>query len=439
MTAELAVMNKKGVAIAADSAVTLQGDGAQKIFTSANKIFQLSKYEPVGVMVYQDSGFLGVPWDTIIKLYREQLGEEKKDHLKSYAEDFLTFLENSKKLFSEEQKTDFLKHRVAKYYHFIEQEIGDSLKELLQKKRKENGDKEITIDKLLEGVIDEVIDRHYQDWEDAEEIESLIEEDEKHQELENKYKDTIVEIKEIIFEDYNITSSQSRKLTRIAFALFTKFCSKYYLDYTGIVFTGYGREEIFPSLVSYKIEGLILNILKYKKTQEGEITYSNRAAVYPFAQSEMVSTFMEGIEPNFKQSILNDFRVILQEIPEIAYGDIDELDKEKKEEYLQNFDKDLVDSYRKAVQSIHDYTRTNFSEPIVDIVANLPKPELASMAKSLVNLTTLRRKISKKAETVGGPIDVAVISKGDGFIWINRKHYFEKELNHHFFETYYDE
>ena len=32
-------------------------------------------------------------------------------------------------------------------------------------------------------------------------------------------------------------------------------------------------------------------------------------------------------------------------------------------------------------------------------------------------------------ETVGGPIDVAVITKGDGFVWVKRKHYFEAEYN----------
>ena len=41
------------------------------------------------------------------------------------------------------------------------------------------------------------------------------------------------------------------------------------------------------------------------------------------------------------------------------------------------------------------------------------------------------------AETVGGPIDVAVISKGDGFIWIKRKHYFSTELNPCFNQNYF--
>ena len=51
------------------------------------------------------------------------------------------------------------------------------------------------------------------------------------------------------------------------------------------------------------------------------------------------------------------------------------------------------------------------------------------MAESLVNLTKFRRRVTPERETVGGPIDVAVITKGDGFVWIRRKHYFDPALN----------
>jgi ribosomal protein L3 len=66
------------------------------------------------------------------------------------------------------------------------------------------------------------------------------------------------------------------------------------------------------------------------------------------------------------------------------------------------------------------------------MVSLLPKDELANLAESLVALTSLHRKVSRDLETVGGPIDVAIISKGDGFIWVKRKHYFRPELNAHF-------
>ena len=47
-----------------------------------------------------------------------------------------------------------------------------------------------------------------------------------------------------------------------------------------------------------------------------------------------------------------------------------------------------------------------------------------------VSLTALKRRVSLEEETVGGPIDVAVVvSKGDGLIWIRRKHYFDPALN----------
>ena len=64
----------------------------------------------------------------------------------------------------------------------------------------------------------------------------------------------------------------------------------------------------------------------------------------------------------------------------------------------------------------------------------LPKEELAEMAETLVNLTSFKRRVTPSAETVGGPTDVAVISKGDGLVWIKRKHYFDPALNHRYFD-----
>ena len=48
--------------------------------------------------------------------------------------------------------------------------------------------------------------------------------------------------------------------------------------------------------------------------------------------------------------------------------------------------------------------------------------DLAAIAEALVSLTALRARMSaREKETVAGPIDVAVLSKGEGFIWVKRK------------------
>ena len=73
MTAEIAIMNKEAIALASDSAVTMIGKADQKIFTSANKLFTLSKYHPVGIMIYGSAIFMDVPWETIIKVFRNNL------------------------------------------------------------------------------------------------------------------------------------------------------------------------------------------------------------------------------------------------------------------------------------------------------------------------------------------------------------------------------
>ena len=72
-------------------------------------------------------------------------------------------------------------------------------------------------------------------------------------------------------------------------------------------------------------------------------------------------------------------------------------------------------------------------DPVRSMVKFLPKDGLGEMAEALVGLTSLTRRITPVEETVGGPIDVAVVTKGDGLVWINRKHYFEPQLNPQYF------
>jgi hypothetical protein len=73
----------------------------------------------------------------------------------------------------------------------------------------------------------------------------------------------------------------------------------------------------------------------------------------------------------------------------------------------------------------------------VDLIAaeegEFPVDELAELAETLMSIESLKERVTRPTESVSGPIDVAVISKADGFIWIRRKHYFEAELNPRFF------
>lgn len=93
MTAVIGILNKNAVALAADSAVTVSGSNGRKIYNTANKIFTLSKYHPVSIVIYNSANFITTPWEIIVKIYRNELGDKSFPNLKDYSDDFFKFLE----------------------------------------------------------------------------------------------------------------------------------------------------------------------------------------------------------------------------------------------------------------------------------------------------------------------------------------------------------
>ena len=72
-----------------------------------------------------------------------------------------------------------------------------------------------------------------------------------------------------------------------------------------------------------------------------------------------------------------------------------------------------------------DFPKSEFRNSILDVLRTAPKETLAELANLLVSITSLRQRVSGELETVGGPVDVALIFKGEGFIWIKRKYDFD--------------
>lgn len=61
MTAIVGTLNRRGVVFAADSAATFTTSTTKKISNTANKIFALSRKHPVGIAIYNNLDFYGVP------------------------------------------------------------------------------------------------------------------------------------------------------------------------------------------------------------------------------------------------------------------------------------------------------------------------------------------------------------------------------------------
>jgi hypothetical protein len=192
MTAEIAIMNKLGVALAADSAVTVQTKTGQKIYNTVNKLFTLSKYEPVGIMVFGSADFMRVPWEALIKLYRARLGPRRFRRIRDYAADFVRFLERNRPVFPAAEQQKHFCRTVEQYFEAILEDINERVQQALTKKSK------ITLNEVSEIVIDEIGNCH-RAWKREKRLRLPAKQESA---IRRRYRAELAEIKKRIFKKY---------------------------------------------------------------------------------------------------------------------------------------------------------------------------------------------------------------------------------------------
>lgn len=399
MTSEVIIRNKKCVVLAADSAVTISQNNKRKVYNSANKLFSLSKYQPVGILVYNNASINGIPIELIVKGYREKLQKGQFPTIAEYAEDFK---KNIKKYISsyitekdkEEQMhllfSEFLT-LITDIHHSNNQEYTEILntkKEEIIKIIQSSNIYCIPYDKLLPYITNDV------------QIKSLFD----------------------IFISREAADIQFDTLIEV-FLLYINLS----INYTGIAICGYGSKEIYPNVSQFKVAGFIGN--EFIITDEKKHDVEND--IIPLAQRDMMDTFICGVSPQVLQQFGNLLDTTITKIL-TNIKDALKINDKAYQNLVSEIQKELSSNF-----SPIDFIDKTQVKQIVTALDNLSQEEVAELAENLVNLQILKHKVSNNLETVGGPIDVAIISKYDGFIWKKRKFYFPADLNFQFFENYF--
>ena len=417
MTAEVCVMNKLGVALATDSAVTLGRAEAPKIYQSADKLFLMSTADPVAAMVYGDVSFLGVPWETIIKRYRRLCGNRSHPTVEKHAEAFFEFLENDPILFPEARQVAWLRINVRGVFW----EVHTRFKERLEN---EFNEQDSLDDRELARILKSVARSFLEEVREAEESAGLPPDYAKI--IRATYEDDIESEINQVFEKFPLGEETRSGFHELAGECFARAVGP---TNTGLVVAGFGADEVFPALIEVFPQTLAAGKLRHKKGRHVKCSDEFESFVVAFAQQEMVQAFMGGIDPGLRDFALSSLQDVFAALPDVCVKAIPELRNQNADSFKQGLGKYMQDMRQMLLDRWESYQRKYLSGPVMDVVSVLPKDELASMAESLVSLTVLRRRSTTEAETVGGPIDVAVITKGDGFVWIKRKHYFDAHLN----------
>lgn len=199
-------------------------------------------------------------------------------------------------------------------------------------------------------------------------------------------------------------------------------CSRFYYDGTGIVFVGYGDDELFPSLIPIYVSGIVDGRIRYtfSRDEEEHIGIDNESAICPFAQCDVMMTVMKGISPALREKVdvatgeaVSQAKDRMIEAMKAAGVDADTIAKVQETDL-----KEVTDKHGEQIQ---DFIQTEYVNGLVDTVEAFGVDDMANMAESLISITNLQRHITASEESVGGPVDVAVITKADGFVWVKHK------------------
>ena len=376
---------------------------------------------------------MAVDWETIIKIYRDRLSDKTFSTLHEQADHFLSFLQDSRDLFDEQSQLEFVERMLITEFS----SIRENMFRKTQQKIEDAGEITQTVLRAhLRSVVTERRDALRQ-MEDVKSIDGADLPNKHLDEIRSEHSAAIQLARRKVMEDLPIDSGISRKLNEIGFFVLTKAGA--YRGSSGVVIAGYGEDEFFPSVKEFELEGILQDTIKFSRRQSEAIDRKNGAMIMPFAQSDMVHTFMEGVDYSYQRYIDAAIRKRLDTYGKTMLDMLAPDNSVVRDRYLRSMSKANDTIANDLEEDLAAIRRRVFWHPVVRIVSKLPKSELAAMAESLINLTSFRRHVTPYEETVGGPIDVAVISRGDGFVWIKRKHYFEGDLNQHFFANYFRE
>ncbi|RLK36174.1 hypothetical protein [Cupriavidus plantarum] len=416
MTCEVVVANRMGVALAADSA---DGIGGETYTFGACKIQQLSFAAPVGIMFFGAAELCGVSWELIVKAFRASLRRTTMCTLEDYATALVRFVEGNDALFPTEQRLALFRAMAVRSVRSLlaevqsQQETGAvgssppavlaQIRETLQGHMLPFGCSEMDLRKT--------IDTHMA-WLSGD----CVKEAANTEEL------------RLVARELPLG-----KLCEAAVRnLYVNFRTISGAPPTGVVLVGFGDEDAFPGVLELQCYGLGFDklITAGRGSVKKKVDHRNSVCIEAYAQTDAVEFFVGGYTNQIKETIGRAYRQHVGRFADAVMdatggaSDIEELLGRSAADFERQWSEELI--------------RGNL-EPLRAVVEGMSLEQLAELAEALVMLEAFKERTTRRTHSVGGPVDVAVITRSEGLVWIKRKHYFGSTLNYRFFHRQFEE
>lgn len=401
MTAQVVILNKLAVTAASDSSVTLTTpDGRQRPFPSAEKIYPLPPPHAVAVLHSGNTQLLDVPYVVLVGEWFRTLPATRMGRVQDYSDLFTSWISDQHKLFTQKSQDDHLAWMLRDYFLAIKTDLSERWKQ------EDVADKD-SASLSAEGTIQEVLSERLRRLRQQPSIPGW-ESFDKGAYIASRMS-VLDKARDWVFDGTPRTPAGDAMLTEVAAELL-RVQEPWNTD-AELVFAGFGEDELFPAQQSITFQGILDNRLRTVADDYVSVG-SDGPFISPFAQTEAVDTFLRayhrsylGVAHRSLDSALNDLRSRMNP-GEISDADLDEV---------------TAAGHRSIDDDWERVCREEFVGPMIDTVGGLPPAEIARLAEALVGLQVLRQLTQAETETVGGPIDVALITREQGFRWLRHK------------------
>lgn len=455
MTTEIVVMNTSAVAIAADSAVTVSVNGGKLHYHGVAKIKGISTTHPVAMMIHGKSTLAGVPWETILKEFRDKTkAADPYPKLEDYCDKFANFICDFRRRHAEffdlpddlaqigiaditrgnssdDIASDILWNICSLYWYIREyaiEKIEENRMRYEDIARRGGGRQQIVDNNVVEdfcNLIDRKLKKIEVEVNQSGRLRPMPVNIDSREKYNTIYSNILskallsVNFTDVIGTKYGRSLSLEDRLRSIPY---NAFIYGWMLKAeTGVVFAGFGADDIFPSTVKMEFGFDIFGGILHRK-ERYRVSKREPAVVKSFGEAETVNNFLNGISGQFHKIF-----------------------REKVGQKIKSMNGNSSACARPGAcqcetlqcTEIADEIKKDFSKRVLSTIALLPKHVLADIAENLVKITSIESHIRDVDASVGGGVNVAIISKGDGLIWMSRQQYFDPSLNPHYFARYY--
>jgi hypothetical protein len=400
MTAQVVILNKLAAAVASDSNVTVSGpDGQLRAYSSAERIFSLPAPHTLAVLHNGSAQLLGVPYMVLIEEWAGTLPDHRLDEVTDYGDHFSAWLTEQGGLFTADVQDEYFGWMVRDYFLAVRNDLVTVCQE-----------RDIDAGQWQEPSAVEAVDDAF-----SARLDQLRQRDDlpgwEHFDRNGFVAARRSEIEDAtnwVFDDTPRTAAGDAQLVEMAAELLRVY-EPWPRD-GKLVFVGFGESELFAAQQAVTFQGLLDDRLRAKSDGYLAVGIDHGATITPFGPTETTNTFLRAFHLDFLG---------------VAHDRLDESVADLRPLLRAGADGDLDKWAQKQHQSLNEeferLSWNRFVQPLFDAVAGLPPAELARMTEALVGLQIVRELTQAEADTVGGPIDVAVITRSGGLRWVRHQ------------------